>query len=262
MHNVHGVRWKSWGVFSGNEFLRDLEDSKGLVLYHCQTAQAQDSEDKGKNCGSEITDVEKSFSCHGVRKWLDICSEIILGGFCCLRDDLQILVFFARQGKAVVCWTLVETQGRKSHMWRHGFAVASLSFASLRPRKTLLLEIPVLKPLLSAPLSALFAPLHPCYFPIIFCHLVLYLLGFQDWVKSGNWLPYQVRPGPSFLFELPMCEHCCLFCLLPLIILSFLYCLGRVVGRGGFGTRWETFPGAICAFCLLFQLPFGSHHSF
>lgn len=62
------------------------------------------------------------------------CSEIVLGGFCCLRDEPQILVFL--QGKKRqfcvahefnLC-TLVEIQGRKGHVWRRGIAAASLSF--------------------------------------------------------------------------------------------------------------------------------------
>jgi len=54
---------------------------------------------RGKNCGSEISSVEKSFSYHTDK----ISLKKVLRAFCCLRDDLQILIFFARQKKSILC---------------------------------------------------------------------------------------------------------------------------------------------------------------
>lgn len=225
--------------------------------------ELMDSEDKGTNYGSDITNVEKSFPCHAVRIALKLSFAVW---------EITNKSLFSLQGrKKQLCaacegnlCTLIEIQGIKGCVWRHGFAAASLSFDfSLPQAKEDLVSrnshvetsagCSLCCPICTSPFLLL---------PIIFTIWFVHLYGFQDWVKCENWPLYQVRPGPSFLFEQPMCEHCCLFCLLPLITWSFLYCLGRVVGRGGFGARWKTFPGAICAFCLPFQLPVETHHSF
>lgn len=64
-------------------------------------------------------------------------------------------------------------------MWRHGFAAASLSFDSSLPqaKEDLAPSNSMLKPLLAAPFAAPFAPLHLCFFPILFCPLVRVSVG-------------------------------------------------------------------------------------